>query len=164
MEGMRQQEFPVYQHRFNRSEITDTEYAHMKEAERNQFITLHPAGPFLFVDFLAIKDADKLPSELVHITSAKNAEKISHEGLHSDDGKVYMQSPELRVEPEHISLHRPDQALACITVNTRQLLNKGKKIILDPESVHGCEWEFMHSFVVYGSIDPLALKIRLIPK
>lgn len=161
MEGMRNQESPpAYRQRFYRSEITETEYAQMKEAESENFIRLHPAGQFLFVDFLPIKDADKLPAKLVHVTSTAHAEKIRREGLHSQKGRIYMQSPELKVEPEYVSLHRPEQALASVSVDTDRLLSQGKKIILDPESMHGYVGEFKHAFVVYGSIDPDELKIE----
>jgi len=132
----------------------------MQEAETENLIRLHPAGQFLFVEFLPIRDAGKLPARLVHVTSAAHAEKIRREGLHSQKGRIYMQSPELKVEPEYISLHRPEQALVSVSVDTDKLLSQGKKIILDPESVHGYVGEFKHAFVVYGTIDPDELKIE----
>ena len=161
--GASREKAPVYRQRFNRSEITDIEYAQMQEAQESGLIRMRPAGPFLFLEFLAIEDPHKLPVELVHITGAKNAERIKREGLFPEKRRVYMQSPDLRVEPENVSLHRQEQTLVCVRVDTKQLLDKEKKIILDPESVHGYVGEFMHSFVVYGGIAPEDLRVEKIP-
>lgn len=155
MESVRQQESPAYRHRFYRSEITEAEYAQMREAESEGLIRLHPAGPFL-----PITDAAKLPARLVHVTSVARAKNIRQEGLRSYNGRIYMQSPELKVEPEHISLHWHEQELAVVSVDTRHLLSRGRIIILDPESLHGYQGEFKHAFVVYGSIAPSELKIE----
>jgi len=166
MERMRQRrlESPAYTHRFYRSEITETEYAQMQEAESEGLIRLRPAGSFLFVDFLPITDAAKLPARLVHVTSVARAENIRQEGLRSQKGRIYMQSPELKVEPEHISLHSHEQKLAVVSVDTSRLLSQGRVIILDPESMHGYVGEFKHSFVVYGSIPPDELKIETLSR
>jgi len=136
------------------------EYTQMDEAARGGYIRKNVAGPFLFVDFLPIHEKSKLPTQLVHVTSIRNAERIAAEGLRSDKGRIYVQSPDLRAEPEHISLHNADQSLVCVILNTERLLASGKKIILDPESIHGYVGEFMHSYVIYGDIPPQSLTLE----
>lgn len=151
---------PAYSQRFHTSEFTQLEWEQLATAERNGYVRSHRSGPHLWIDFLPITDASRLPDTLVHVTSKKNAEVIRNKGLHSHNNRIYLQSPAMKVEPEGVSLWQSSNSLVQIEIRTADLLKRGRVIILDPESLHGYLGEFMHSFVVYGEIEPGLIRIR----
>ncbi len=149
----------AFKQSFFDSEITEKERIQFQQAEQQGYIRTKKAGPYFDVEFLPIRDASKLPSSLMHLANAKNTELIKASGLRSRKGRIYLQSPDLIVEPEDVSIYHTENAkIVCVELDTRLLLEEKKVIILDPESMHGYDGEFMHAFVVYGEISPSMMK------
>ena len=98
------------------------------------------------------KSVNLIPSKLIHITLPATRHSILKEGLRAREGKVYLQSPELKVEPEGSSFAVGE--VGAVWVDTKTLLRAGLTTTLDPESLHGIPGEYLNAFIVHNNIPP----------
>lgn len=134
----------VFQKKYYESELSPAERMHINEAEGRNLIKVSRAGNSYLISFLPVtkETLSLLPTSLIHVTQAEIANVILAKGIKAREGKVYLQSPELKVEPEGVSLENGIRAQ--ININTEKLFDSGAQITLDPESLHGIPDEYMH--------------------
>ncbi len=137
----------VFSRTYKANEMTEISLDDLSHAEANNLIRVTRFGNNINVDFLDIKHSELVPNSLFHVRHPRDSETIRQSGL---GGQFYVQTSDLTVEPDGISLYDNDTK-PSIFIFRPASLSQPFTITLDPECFGGIPDEYLKAFIVKTS-------------
>ena len=125
----------------------------LSHAEANNLVRVRRFGNNINVDFLDIKHSELLPDTLFHVRHPRDTKIVIQDGL---SGQFYVQTSDLTIEPEGISLYSSDIKPAIFIFRPTSIAQPFT-ITLDPECFGGIPGEYLKAFIVKTS-SPIPLQ------
>ncbi len=132
----------IHTHTYNKNELNERDLRNLQDAQEKGFVHIAQFCGKIKVDFFDIKHTNIIPKILFHVRSV-------HTSKDMDDGiakPFYVQTKDLEVEPENVSLFDKSEVNIFMMKMDAQ---DDYSIILDQESFHGIPGEYLKSFIVY---------------
>jgi hypothetical protein len=136
---------PVCTRTYREQELSKQNLTDLAHAEANKLVGVARGGGVARVDFYDLNKTEFIPETLFHVRHPQDAERVAQDGLAGD---IYVQTHDLSVEPNGISLYRSDIAPAIFALRPSDV-KMPFTITLDPECFIGIPGEYLKAFIVH---------------